>query len=453
MKLKIQKVRAQLADLSAKQKLCLDRADAADATPEAKAAAIAEFDAIADERAGAKAMLGRLEAVAADDEAATAQAAAAAGMAERRPAGESGVVPAAERRHGPLKAFRGAAATQDAYYAGRWAAATIYGHQASAKWLSDSQGLDLGATLTTRDNGGAAYFVPTVVETAVIELMLEYGMFRQMAEIVPMSSLSSTTPRWTGTMIPYFVAEGQKPAQSDPAWDQVEVVAKDLAAMTKISRDLAEDSFVNLGDKIAVCIAQAFSLMEDRCGFFGDGTSQFGGIVGLVTKLLQPANAASLVTTPGHPTVQQLTLADYYAVVGSYPNYANADPVWICSKYVWANSMLRLSLAAGGTQPADIMNGGKPMFLGYPVQLTEVMPAAAANAAGTVPVLFADLDLSSKLGDRRGRTVEQGFENDDFTRQLRTVLATQRFGITNHTVVDPRNAALPGPVMGLQLTA
>lgn len=58
-----------------------------------------------------------------------------------------------------------------------------------------------------------------------------------------------------------------------------------------------------------------------------------------------------------------------------------------------------------------------------------------------------------KLGDRRGRTVQTGYENDDFTRQLMTILGTQRVDVNVHTVVDPLGDAntVGGPVMALKL--
>ncbi len=59
------------------------------------------------------------------------------------------------------------------------------------------------------------------------------------------------------------------------------LVAKKFGALTKYSRELAEDAVVNLGDYIAGEVAYAFANKEDDAGFNGDGTSSFNGIVGL----------------------------------------------------------------------------------------------------------------------------------------------------------------------------
>src|SRR5262249_48799289 len=126
------------------------------------------------------------------------------------------------------------------------------------------------ATLSTTDNAAGGYLVPDEVDFAVYELALKYGLFRQYAEIVPMGSTTKETPRWTAGMTAYWTGEGAKPTSSDPAWDLILLVAKDLKAMTKMTRNLDEDSAVSLGDKITMALAEAFSYAEDNAGFNGD---------------------------------------------------------------------------------------------------------------------------------------------------------------------------------------
>jgi hypothetical protein len=42
---------------------------------------------------------------------------------------------------------------------------------------------------------------------------------------------------------------------------------------------------INMGDDLAGEIAYAFALKEDQCGFIGDGTSTYGGMQGVCTKI------------------------------------------------------------------------------------------------------------------------------------------------------------------------
>lgn len=366
------------------------------------------------------------------------------------------------RAHGPLRAFKGPDAAARAERAGMWALATLYGNANAARWCA-ANGVEIrrgtlddkdggpGAVLNTNDNARGGIFVPNEVDYTVQELALQYGVFRQFADVVPMGSGTKESPRWTGGMTAYWIGEGQKPAQSDPAWDLIQLVAKKLGAMSKMTREVDEDSAIDLGDKVAMAIAEAFAYAEDAAGFLGDGTSTYGGIMGLIPKILAASSAARVQAAAGHDTVAELTLDDFNAVVAAYPNYPTAQPRWFAHKAFWANAMQRLQLSAGGVLPSDYANGGVPMFLGYPVTIVNVM--SGAPAASGIGAIFGDLRLSSKLGNRRGRTVEWGYENDDFTKGLMTVLSTERVAINNHTITDPRNAANAGPVIGLQMAA
>jgi HK97 family phage major capsid protein len=218
-----------------------------------------------------------------------------------------------------------------------------------------------------------------------------------------------------------------------------------------MSRQLNEDALIDLGDKWAMAAAVAFSYAEDNAAFNGDGSSTYGGITGLFTKIALSANAASVRTATGHTTPSALTISDYATVVGAFPNYPGANPCWICHKEVWANSMLPLQMNAGGALPVHIMEGGKPQLLGYDVEFTQVAPKVSAATTGTIPILFADLNLSTKLGDRRQRTLRVGEINDDMIKQLMTMFAASRVDIVNHTITDPKNSSNAGPVIGLKL--
>lgn len=366
-------------------------------------------------------------------------------------------LPATAHRHGPLRAFTGADAVQRAERAGMWAAATLYQDAGAQRWCRENGvGIERGqldgpaAVMNTSDNSAAGYFVPNEVDYAVHELALVYGIFRRYAEVVPMGSTTKDSPRWNGAMTAYWTAEGAKPTESNPAWDLIGLVAKELKAMSKMTRVLDEDSVVDLGDKITLALAEAFTYAEDSAGFNGDGTSTYGGVTGLVTKLL--AQAASYhQAASGNVSDLTLDLDDFNACVAKLPHYPNFQPVWFMHKTVWANSAQRLQMAAGGVVPADIQMGAKPMLLGYPVEFTNVLdPTPTVNE---IAAILGDLKWSSKLGNRRGRTVEMGFENDDFTKGLMTVLGTQRVAINNHTVTDPRSSSNTGPVIGLKLAA
>jgi HK97 family phage major capsid protein len=364
-------------------------------------------------------------------------------------------IPAKCRRYGSLQAFKGPKAEENAYVAGLFVAAAFYGHQPSAQRLQEL-GVPMEraphmATMSTSSNGGGAYFIPDVMDTTVIELTEQFGVIRRLAEIQPMTADTWKGPRWATSMTAYWVGEGTAPTQSEPGWDQVELVAKNLAAYGKMTVQLNEDALIDLGDKWAMAAAIAFAYAEDDAAFNGTGAISYGGITGLFPKIILAANAASLYTATSRTTLGALIMADFTAVVGRFPNYPGASPAWLCHKEIWASTMLPLQMASGGATPADIRGGSPPLFLGYPVEFVNVAPRASAVTTGVTGILFGDLKLSTKFGDRRQRAMRVGEINDDMIKQQMTLFSAERVDIVNHSLVDPKNSSNPGPVIGLKL--
>lgn len=465
MKQLVAKLTAQVADAKARQRLSLAAAEADGVTAEDKAKHVAEFDRVEAEKASAQANLERAQKmVREEDEAAQV----AARTPEREPVAAATKVhvpdnltptargkpaaPAECRRHGTLRAFKGAEAEENAYMTGLWVAATMYGHKPSMAKLREHPNYFPEATLSTINNNSGGYFVPPVMDTAILKLQELYGVVRRRADIVPMSSETWKGPRWTNNMTAYWVSQANAPTQSEPGWDMIELVAKDLAAFGKMSVQLNEDALINLGDEWAQAAAVAFSYAEDNAAFNGDGSSSYGGITGLLTKIIDSANAASLVTATGHATLGALTVADYSNVVGKLPLYPGIDPCWFMHKEVWAASIVPIQLTAGGgVDIYQMQEGAKPRFLGYDIEFTQVMPKAASVTTGVTGILFGDLRYSTKLGDRRQRKLRVGEINDDMIKQLMTLFTASRVDIINHTITDPKDSTHAGPVVGLKL--
>jgi HK97 family phage major capsid protein len=456
----VAKLTSQLADIRAKQSAALAAAEADGATAEDKAKHLAEFDRLQKDKESAQASLGRAESMVKEEADVAAKAAITPerapivakpfAPAELTADAAATRVPANVKRFGQLKAFRGENAELRAYHFGLWVAATQYRHGPSRERLA-SVGISPQATLTGTSNGAGGYFVPDQATSDILRLQEEYGVIRRNARIIPMAGETWSGPRWSQNMTAYWVSQGNAPTQSEPGWDRIELVAKDLAAFGKMTAQLNEDAIIDLGDEWAMAAAVAFSYAEDNAAFNGDGTSTYGGITGLLTKIVDSANAASLYTATGHTTLGALTMADFSTVIGKLPQYPAISPKWYCHKEVWANSMLQLQMAAGGLTPGDMQKGVPAQFMGYPVEFVQVMPKASSVTTGVTGILFGDLSLSTSFGDRRQRTLRTGEINDDMIKQLLTLFAASRVDIVNHTITDPKSSSNAGPVIGLKL--
>jgi HK97 family phage major capsid protein len=382
------------------------------------------------------------------------------------PADNAGAIPATVKRYGSLKHFCGPDADERAYRFGMFCLG-VYGRkqgidycQRSGIPLIDGGGEPMLLTKTQRENVNisSGFLVPDEFQNDLIDLREKYGVFRANARIVPMTSDTRSDPRRIAGLTAQFVNESTAASTSDKQWDRVRLTAKKLMVLTKYSNELNEDAVLNIGDDLAGEIAYAFALKEDQCGFIGDGTSTYGGIVGVAPALRNVdntiANIAGLVVASGTgygSSYGSITLADFNKVVGLLPEYADqpGEAKWYVNKSFWGTVMQKLAAAAGGNRVADIATLATVMqknFLGYPVVVSQVMPKT--SAVNQVCCLFGNLRLGARLGDRRLTTIQMSehalnaFEQDEVV-----IRGTERFDIVVHDVGN--NSGTAGPIVGL----
>jgi HK97 family phage major capsid protein len=277
-------------------------------------------------------------------------------------------------------------------------------------------------------NSAGGFLVPDEFENELISLREQYGVFRRNARVMPMGSDVKRIPKRTSTVTAYFVGEASAITESQQTFDNVQLVAKKLGVLTTVSSELNEDAVVNIGDDIANEIAYAFSLKEDDCGFNGDGTSTYGGIVGLSAAL---SDATYQVSDGSATTYAAVTLAELAAGLRKLPAWAgqrNNIKVY-CSKQAYHAVFERLALNAGGNNATDIANGlTQPKWYGYPIEFAQVIPVT--ESGGATFAYIGDLQQACIFGDRRANSIAfsdsalNAFEQDEIA-----VRGTERFDI------------------------
>jgi HK97 family phage major capsid protein len=327
--------------------------------------------------------------------------------------------------------LRNLKSADEAYRFGRWAMGCL-GHRKSADWCADHDILvTKGHTENVNTAGG--FLVPDEFENSLITLREQFGVFRANARIVPMSSDVKRMPRRTGTVTANFVGEASVGTQSQQTFDQVNLVAKKLMVLSKISSELNEDNVVALGDDLAGEISYAFALKEDQCGFNGDGTSTFGGITGLLNAIGAGGSSDAGAVT----AASGVSLTNLREVVGKLAQWADtANAKWYVRRQEWNSIFLRLAESAGGVTANEIRDSDEGLrFFGYPVVLSQAI--TAPSGAGATYCYFGDLSLAAYFGDRRSTTVEfsnaalNAFEQDELV-----VRGTERFDISVSNVGD-----------------
>lgn len=359
------------------------------------------------------------------------------------------VIPTAARyRHASLKAFNKAFDSQEAdraaYLTGQFLLATVGKSKKARAWCREN-GIDTQfyGALKEGDNSLGGFLVPNEMERAIINLREERGVARRNVRVIPMGSDSMSIPRRTGGVTAYFVGENTEITASDPTWDDINLSAKKLGALVKMSSEISEDAVISLADYVVTEIAYAFADKEDQCTFNGDGTSTYGGMTGIKSAL---AAGSKVTAVTGNTSFDTLDLADFHSMVAKLPLYAQMNAKWYISKAGWAASMERLMAAGGGNTIGTIAAGAPPKFLGYDVVFVQVMNSTLGAQTSTDGLVYlGDLSQGVTMGSRRGVSLRTS-EDRYFELDQIGIKGTERFDVVVH---EKGTASVAGSIIGL----
>jgi HK97 family phage major capsid protein len=326
-----------------------------------------------------------------------------------------------------------------AYRAGQWILAALFSNPGARNYCL-SHGIGTGFALGETTNAAGGFLVPDELSLAIILLREAYGKFRANTRVIPMGREIMNIPRRAGGVTATFTGEATALTESDQSWDRVNLVAKKNGVLTKVSSELAEDAVMNIADLVADEMAQAFALLEDQCGFIGDGTSTYGGINGINIKMIDGSHTAGAVdATSGEDQFSEITQDSINTLMGTLPEYAAPGAKWFISRMGKALVMDALAMAGGGNSVEDFGSGPRPAFMGHEIVTSQVMPKVTTALNNVVMFLFGNLLQSSTMGVRREMRVMQStdryFETDEIG-----IKATTRFDIVNHNLGDTSDA-------------
>lgn len=347
-------------------------------------------------------------------------------------------VPAVAKRNHNLKAFRGEGAQERAYRAGQWLKA-VHMNDESAKQYCADYGILATATEGTDSAGG--YLVPTELSSAIIDVQQRAGIARDLCRVIPMSSDALNVPKKSGGLTVDYPSEGGSITASDQTWAQVSLAAVTRAVLAKSSNQLLADAVINVLDDLASQIGIAFAVQMDNELINGDGTGTYGSETGIISAM----GAASKVTMgSGDTGFGNIALTDLHDLVGTLPDkyYGSGSPAFVMGRTTWASHIQSLVYAAGGNTTSNLEAGMRPQLFGYPVYVSDQMPASAASKCG---VIFGNFSDGVMIGDRE--QVELAFSDAAyFAEYVTAVRGVTRYDINVHDAGDGSNA---GALVGL----
>jgi HK97 family phage major capsid protein len=318
----------------------------------------------------------------------------------------------------------------------------MFGDTKAARWCSD-YGLPVSQRVLTGLSGGESVLVPEELSSAIISLREQYGIARRLCYVHPMASDTAIVPRDTGDVTAYFVGREEAPTANDPTFDNVTLTARNIAAETRLSNDFADDSMINLADYVADKHARAFAIKEDECLINGDGTSTYGGIVGIRPGILGLAGAVDAAS--GHDLFSEITATDLRSVMAAAPDLPGFDPVWLTSKAGQNLMFERLADAAGGNNKLNLASAMRDQWGGYPIVTSPAMPTTTGDQSDVVMAVFGDLRMGAIFGDRRGINMMVDPYSLSSYQQVK-IISSLRFDINVHGLGSSTAA---GPIVAL----
>lgn len=329
---------------------------------------------------------------------------------------------------------------------------------ASAKGLRDEQATSYTANrfghevfATHTEGGNAGYLVPAPLSATFVETMKAVGVARNLCDVRPMSSDTLDIPKLVSGNSVVYPGEAESITPNDQTWSQLGLTAKKRAVLTKVSNELAMDSVMNVLDQLVSRLAYEFAKQQDAELISGDGTSSFGGELGLLEALGSAAvyNAGG-ATNSGVDTWPELTMSDFTSTMGLLPSEFRQNLGWLMSRAFYHSVCLRLASTAGGSTLTDLVDGtgnARPAWLGYPVAFSDEMPMTTGTSQ--VCALFGAWRDAVILGDRL--PLEIAFSDQRyFDEDVLAVRAVSRYDLLVH---EPGSASAVGAYTALKTSA
>lgn len=333
-------------------------------------------------------------------------------------------------------------------------------NEAARQKYAEVTGIDY-KTHTQGNDATGGIFVPTETSSLIINLKDTYGAFRRNVRVEPMGSESIRIFRTGDDVTAYWGSETGTLSSSDMSFDAVTLNAKKMYALAVLSEELVMNSTQNLGLRFAESVARQFAKKEDQAGFLGDGTSTYGGVLGLYGKLQKVlTDGGGTWTNDTHKgylgsaqvcagnLFSEVTMGNLIAGMRKVPTYALTGAKWYFNKVAFGETAERLAYAQGGSTAAELAGSFGQRLFGYPVEFVDVMPGTDANSQ--VFAWFGNLSQAATLGDRMTTAIKQdaskGFDTDTIY-----VKATQYLDIKVHEMGNYNATAASretGPIVG-----
>lgn len=294
------------------------------------------------------------------------------------------------------------------------------------------------------DAGQGGSFTPgPEFRAEMVELQDEYGTARKLVPFQAIPKEGIGLPRWDSDLTVTWNTEGSTLADQDPSTSSVWLYPKKLTGYIKITNDLLLADAVGIVDQCFRSFSRAMANKEDNAFFLGDGTSTYGGIVGIANAI----GSAGVKTQTTGSTWAAIVDADLQAWLGKLPHYAwqNGQLAFTCTSAAFFEIVNRLNMAKGGVTYREGANQSVIyQYNGIDFVWNNVM--ASATATSTNSAYFGSFGMGIKCGQHGTLQFAQS-DQRHFDEDSIALRAVEYVDINCHDLGDSSDA---GPVVALK---
>lgn len=204
--------------------------------------------------------------------------------------------------------------------------------------------------------------------------------------------------------------QGDKKAQSDITFDRKTENVETIAHFIKVAKQILNDASM-LASSIDQRLMYGLKLKEEEQLLNGDGLN--GNLHGIIPQATAFSNPAAAVTK--YTIIDQMRLAMLQAILAEYPASGH-----VLNPIDWATMELLKD------------NEGR-YIIGQPQGETNPtlwrLPVVETQAIAPTKFLTGAFNMAAQIFDAEDASIEVGFENDDFTRNLLTILCEERLAL------------------------
>lgn len=337
-----------------------------------------------------------------------------------------------------------------AYDDGMWYKAAILGDPIATKYCND-MGIEIKA-LTSLTGSSGGHTVPEQLLNRIIIISNQYGILRSRTNKFQATTGTMLIPKNGTDCTATFTLENVDKTESDPGFDQVEVTIKKLAVATLIPMELIADSVIDIISYVVDNMGKAIAKKEDVTGFYGNGSTDSGGMIGIIPAIDAVEGNQSIVNpVTDDNTWTSIAALDFDNMEGQLNEAAweAGDVAYFCSNSFY-HKVFNPAKREGGSSIVEVETGYVKKFNGIEVVTSSIFPNTP-NENPSDPVtycLLGSLKTVMAFADRMGKTIKSTSEGKTLTLANQTLIVTeQRFGLTVH---DQGTASEAGSMISLR---